>query len=569
MSLPICFYDYLCGLRDSLKSLFILHKLDQISDMERRKMEDKQRELLHPKTTTVLQQRRQANVTKEKRNIEMVTKPKAITGLVYSLILNMILVFALCITMPNETSTFLRLIHGSVCLSALIVSRVFSSIWFSDIANASLKYTGVQTPSLSLSRMTGDFCSSILLDSIFFLQSLFVSSIPVPFISTAFAFIHITLLNSLFSFEYLWMSLGIGLRARINLIERNWPYFLGYGTVLTLLTSLTDNIMVEAGNYKQRTHPYVHIFGPSIATTNYMTSNLSDLLKSIGCRSSVQADVVKRNRMSFRDHHSHSPMRLNTNLRVGQARTRRKMVAVEAVAIGLDKGYKVTKNKRKVRQNRRRGRITKRSKIVRELIREVAGFAPYERRTMELLRISKDKKALKFLKRRIGSHVRAKRKRDEIQAILMNLRKHHNKTFARSAIVCSRGIRPLRTSRVEAVLQYNTSRNFMTSPAYCSTRIVEDMGPFTPPKKLNFEEVEQRVMKAIRAWDRFPEEKKETLTLDSDFVRDMGFDSLDHVEIIMSLEDEFGFEISELDAEKLKTPRDVFKYICEHEDVFE
>ncbi|MCP9257489.1 Acyl carrier protein [Dirofilaria immitis] len=251
------------------------------------------------------------------------------------------------------------------------------------------------------------------------------------------------------------------------------------------------------------------------------------------------------------------------------------MVAVEAVAIGLDKG---DKNKRKVRQNRRRGRITKRSKIVRELIREVAGFAPYERRTMELLRI-----------RRIGSHVRAKRKRDEIQAILMNLRKHHNKniledmaatetfkflsfkcrvlkwsgmdmslkgifskTFARSAIVCSRGIRPLRTSRVEAVLQYNTSRNFMTSPAYCSTRIVEDMGPFTPPKKLNFEEVEQRVMKAIRAWDRFPEEKKETLTLDSDFVRDMGFDSLDHVEIIMSLEDEFGFEISELDAEKLK-----------------
>ncbi|VDN84033.1 unnamed protein product [Brugia pahangi] len=95
------------------------------------------------------------------------------------------------------------------------------------------------------------------------------------------------------------------------------------------------------------------------------------------------------------------------------------------------------------------------------------------------------------------------------------------------------------------------------------------MGPFTPPRKLTFEEVEQRVMKAIRAWDRFPEEKKETLTLDSDFVKDMGFDSLDHVEIIMSLEDEFGFEISELESEKLKTPRDIFKYICEREDVFE
>lgn len=43
-------------------------------------MEDKQKELLHPKMTTVLQQRRQASATKEKRNVEIVTKPKAITG---------------------------------------------------------------------------------------------------------------------------------------------------------------------------------------------------------------------------------------------------------------------------------------------------------------------------------------------------------------------------------------------------------------------------------------------------------------------------------------------------------
>ncbi|EFO24372.2 50S ribosomal protein L36e [Loa loa] len=74
------------------------------------------------------------------------------------------------------------------------------------------------------------------------------------------------------------------------------------------------------------------------------------------------------------------------------------MVAVEAVAVGLNTGYKVTKNQRKVRQNRRKGRITKRSKIVRELIREVAGFAPYERRTMELLRI-RDELVRMFVRR--------------------------------------------------------------------------------------------------------------------------------------------------------------------------
>merc|ERR1712129_95824 len=62
-----------------------------------------------------------------------------------------------------------------------------------------------------------------------------------------------------------------------------------------------------------------------------------------------------------------------------------------------------------------KGKITARNKLVRDLVREVAGFAPYERRAMELLRINKDKRCLKFLKKRIGQHVRAKRKRGDVQ----------------------------------------------------------------------------------------------------------------------------------------------------------
>jgi hypothetical protein len=44
---------------------------------------------------------------------------------------------------------------------------------------------------------------------------------------------------------------------------------------------------------------------------------------------------------------------------------------------------------------------TKHSKFVRDLVREVTGHAPYEKRAMELLKVSKDKRALKFLKRRV------------------------------------------------------------------------------------------------------------------------------------------------------------------------
>lgn len=56
------------------------------------------------------------------------------------------------------------------------------------------------------------------------------------------------------------------------------------------------------------------------------------------------------------------------------------------------------------------------------------------------------------------------------------------------------------------------------------------------------------------------------LTKDSHFIQDLGLDSLDHVEVIMAIEDEFGFEIPDNDAEKLARPADIIKYISERED---
>jgi len=66
---------------------------------------------------------------------------------------------------------------------------------------------------------------------------------------------------------------------------------------------------------------------------------------------------------------------------------------------------------------------SKHNKFIREVVRETVGFAPYEKRCMELLRISRDKRALKFLKKRLGTHLRAKKKRDEMSAVLIAQRK--------------------------------------------------------------------------------------------------------------------------------------------------
>jgi acyl carrier protein len=48
------------------------------------------------------------------------------------------------------------------------------------------------------------------------------------------------------------------------------------------------------------------------------------------------------------------------------------------------------------------------------------------------------------------------------------------------------------------------------------------------------------------------------------FVDDLGADSLDIVELIMALEDEYGIEIPDEDAEKIETVGDAIKYIEEH-----
>ena len=49
--------------------------------------------------------------------------------------------------------------------------------------------------------------------------------------------------------------------------------------------------------------------------------------------------------------------------------------------------------------------------------------------------------------------------------------------------------------------------------------------------------------------------------LESKFVDDLGADSLDLVELIMAFEDKFGIEISDEEAEKMVTVKDVLDYI--------
>ncbi|MGA7954984.1 MAG: acyl carrier protein [Gloeobacterales cyanobacterium] len=55
--------------------------------------------------------------------------------------------------------------------------------------------------------------------------------------------------------------------------------------------------------------------------------------------------------------------------------------------------------------------------------------------------------------------------------------------------------------------------------------------------------------------------EKEQVSLESNFADDLGADSLDQVELVMALEEEFDIEISDEDAEKITTVKDAIAYI--------
>ena len=102
-----------------------------------------------------------------------------------------------------------------------------------------------------------------------------------------------------------------------------------------------------------------------------------------------------------------------------------------------------------------------------------------------------------------------------------------------------------------------------------------------------------RVLLVLNLYDKVDPEK---LSRESHFFKDLGLDSLDHVEVwiikflilyhftvntrnvsvhsillfqvILAMEDEFGFEIPDDHGEKLLTPAQIVRYVADHEDIY-
>mmetsp|Transcript_11421 Transcript_11421/g.21368 ORF Transcript_11421/g.21368 Transcript_11421/m.21368 type:complete len:108 (+) Transcript_11421:159-482(+) len=96
-------------------------------------------------------------------------------------------------------------------------------------------------------------------------------------------------------------------------------------------------------------------------------------------------------------------------------------MARNGLAKGANSGHVTQAIERKPKPSQRKGFLNKRTALCRDIAREVAGLAPYERRILDMIKTggsSADKRVYKFAKRRLGSHKRALVKREGIKSIL-------------------------------------------------------------------------------------------------------------------------------------------------------
>ncbi|KAI7906170.1 acyl carrier protein-like protein [Cokeromyces recurvatus] len=80
---------------------------------------------------------------------------------------------------------------------------------------------------------------------------------------------------------------------------------------------------------------------------------------------------------------------------------------------------------------------------------------------------------------------------------------------------------------------------------------------------LSHADIETRVLDVLRGFDKVDSNK---ISLDAHFIKDLGLDSLDTVEVVMAIEEEFSVEIPDKEADEIKTAKQAVEYISHRAD---
>lgn len=135
-----------------------------------------------------------------------------------------------------------------------------------------------------------------------------------------------------------------------------------------------------------------------------------------------------------------------------------------------------------------------------------------------------------------------------------------NKATGVAAVCANRWMSVLCTTRLHTnMMKKNmlTYDNITNKASFCSTATPVST---SEPTALTREQVSSRVLESLNA---FLEKRNlnKTIKETSNFQKEVGLDSLDIVEAVLAVEEEFGIEIPDADADRIQSPVDAIEYI--------
>lgn len=280
------------GCLDAFKGLWFVSELDK--DEEYIVVNDAPRAA--PKT--VMQQRRELRGTVARPAERIYRRRERVWKRVVQCLLTnggiwivIWILLKICSNGSEMSAGLFAVLSHLIALPIFLFTRIVLALWFSDIAGACLRALNLDPPrSIEFSTALADLLVSLLLGCVFLVQGLLVSYLPLPsFLCSVISFVHLSLLNSMYSFEYFWSSRSALLHTRIERLEAYLPYFVGFGAPLTFVSTLSSNFLLNGcvfgtffplfiiSSYKaswekpkalRRHTPVLNIFTPSRLVTN-------------------------------------------------------------------------------------------------------------------------------------------------------------------------------------------------------------------------------------------------------------------------------------------------------------